>query len=191
MGLDMSLDGVFGKKAYYQEDRTVPREDPVQSESLKLALASIDFPDYVPLDFSYRHFEVSLPVASWRKSNQIHNYIVNEFGKGIDDCKPIQLFDDQLGQLLDVIRKVGTDPQIAAKLLPPCSGFFFGSQEIDKYYWQDLAYTKDTLEKVLEYQKVQAHAYKEAELKEYQKPMEERTFPEPKSFDHFMYQASW
>ena len=80
MGLDMYLDGVFSKKAYYQEDRTVPMEDPIESDSLKLALASIDFPNNVPLDFSYRHFEVKLPLATWRKSNQIHNYIVKKIG---------------------------------------------------------------------------------------------------------------
>ena len=191
MGLDMYLDGVFSKKAYYQEDRTVPMEDPIESDSLKLALASIDFPNNVPLDFSYRHFEVKLPLATWRKSNQIHNYIVKKIGKGIDDQKPIYLTDEHLEQILDVIREVGNDPVKAQKLLPPVKGFFFGSTEIDSYYWHDLLYTKETLKKILEYQKVQNHIYKEAELKEYQKPREERTFPDPKSFDHFFYQASW
>ena len=191
MGLDMYLDGVFSKKAYFQEDRSVPLDDPIQSESLKLALASIDFPDSVPLDFSYRHFEVRLPIATWRKSNQIHKYIVDNFNKGKDDCKEIQLVDKDLEKIVNVIKEVRNDPQIAEKLLPPCSGFFFGSQEIDSYYWHDLLYTKETLEKILEYQKVQNHIYKEAELKEYQKPREDRNFSDPKSFDHFMYLASW
>tara|TARA_R100000654_G_scaffold27319_1_gene51324 strand:- start:405 stop:980 length:576 start_codon:yes stop_codon:yes gene_type:complete len=191
MGLDMYLDGVFSKRAYFQEDRSVPMDDPIQSESLKLALASIGFPDNVPLDFSYRHFEVRLPLASWRKANQIHNYIVREIGKGIDDQKPIYLTDEHLEQILDVIREVGNDPVKAKKLLPPVEGFFFGSQEIDSYYWQDLAYTRKTLKKILEYQKVQAHIYKEAELKEYQKDRKDRTFPDPKGFDSFRYRASW
>ena len=191
MGLDMYLDGVFSKKAYYQEDRTVPMEDPIQSDSLKLALASIDFPNNVPLEFSYRHFEVKLPLATWRKANQIHNYMVREFGKGKDDQDPIHLTDKHLEQLLSVIREVGNDPVKAQKLLPPTDGFFFGSQEIDRWYWNDLAYTKEKLEKILEYQKVQAHVYKEAELREYQKPREDRTFPDPKGFDNFFYQASW
>lgn len=191
MGLDMYLDGVFSKKAYFQEDRTVPREDPVQSESLKLALASIDFPTSVPLDFSYRHFEVRLPIACWRKANQIHHFIVENYGKGVDDCKSIYLTDGELGQILDVIKEVGNDPVKAEKLLPTSSGFFFGSQEIDEYYWQDLAYTKDVLEKTLAYQNEQARIYKEAELKEYQKDRKDRTFPDPKGFDSFRYRASW
>jgi len=191
MGLDMYLDGVFSKKAYFQEDRTVPREDPIQSESLKLALASIDFPESVPLDFSYRHFEVRLPIACWRKANQIHKYVVDNFGRGVDDCKSIYLTDDELGQILDVIKEVGNDPIKAEKLLPTTSGFFFGSQEIDEYYWQDLAYTKEVLEKTLAYQNEQARIYKEAELKEYQKDIKDRTFPDPKGFDSFRYIASW
>ena len=191
MGLDMYLDGVFSKKAYFQEDRSVPMDDPVQSESLKLALASIDFPKSVPLDFSYRHFEVRLPIACWRKANQIHHFIVENYGKGVDDCKSIYLTDGELGQILDVIKEVGNDPVKAEELLPTTSGFFFGSQEIDKYYWQDLAYTKEVLEKTLAYQNEQARIYREAELKEYQKPMKDRTFPDPKGFDSFRYRASW
>lgn len=191
MGLDMYLDGVFSKRAYFQEDRSVPMDDPIQSESLKLALASIDFPTSVPLDFSYRHFEVRLPLATWRKANQVHNYIVKEIGKGIDDQKPIYLTDEHLEQILDVIREVGNDPVKAEKLLPPKDGFFFGSTDIDEYYWQDLAYTRERLKQILEYQKVQAHIYKEAELKEYQKDRKDRTFPDPKGFDSFRYVASW
>ena len=191
MGLDMYLDGVFSKRAYFQEDRTVPREDPVQSESLKLALASIDFPTSVPLDVSYRHFEVRLPIACWRKANQIHHFIVENYGKGVDDCKSIYLTDGELGQILDVVKEVGNDPVKAEKLLPTSSGFFFGSQEIDEYYWQDLAYTKDVLEKTLAYQNEQGRIYKEAELKEYQKDRKDRTFPDPKRFDSFRYRASW
>tara|TARA_R100001463_G_scaffold7192_1_gene22785 strand:- start:788 stop:1363 length:576 start_codon:yes stop_codon:yes gene_type:complete len=191
MGLDMYLDGVFSKKAYFQEDRSVPMDDPVKSESLKLALASIDFPDSVPLDFSYRHFEVRLPIACWRKANQIHKYVVDNFGKGVDDQNSIYLANEHLKQILDVVKKVGNDPVKAEKLLPPTEGFFFGSQEIDEYYWQDLAYTKEVIEKTLAYQKEQARIYKEAELKEYQKDRKDRTFPDPKGFDSFRYRASW
>ena len=191
MGLDMYLDGVFSKKAYFQEDRSVPMDDPVQSESLKLAIASIDFPKSVPLDFSYRHFEVRLPIATWRKANQIHKYVVDNFGKGVDDQKSIYLADEHLKQILDVVKKVGNDPVKAEKFLPPTAGFFFGSQEIDSYYWQDLAYTKEVLEKTLAYQNEQARIYKEAELKEYQKDRKDRTFPDPKGFDSFRYRASW
>jgi len=191
MGLDMYLDGVFSKKAYFQEDRSVPMDDPVKSESLKLALASIDFPDSVPLDFSYRHFEVRLPIACWRKANQIHKYVVDNFGKGVDDQNSIYLTNEHLKQILDVVKKVGNDPVKAEKLLPPTEGFFFGSQEIDEYYWQDLAYTKEVIEKTLAYQKEQARIYKEAELKEYQKDRKDRTFPDPKGFDSFRYRASW
>jgi hypothetical protein len=36
------------------------------------------------------------------------------------------------------------------KLLPTQSGFFFGSTEIDEYYWHDLRRTLDILNKAIE-----------------------------------------
>jgi hypothetical protein len=35
--------------------------------------------------------------------------------------------------------------ETAMELLPPTSGFFFGSHTIDEWYWQDI---KDTIEKL-------------------------------------------
>ena len=41
------------------------------------------------------------------------------------------------------------DPTIAKKLLPSTEGFFFGSTDYDQYYYDDLVYTKETIEKLL------------------------------------------
>ena len=40
--------------------------------------------------------------------------------------------------------------ELAAKLLPPCEGFFFGSTKIDDGYWEDLKYTIDVLRGIME-----------------------------------------
>lgn len=45
--------------------------------------------------------------------------------------------------------KVIADPTVAHKLLPNRSGFFFGSEDYDQWYYQDIKYTVDTLKKVL------------------------------------------
>lgn len=45
--------------------------------------------------------------------------------------------------------KVMEDTSVARELLPTQSGFFFGGTEYDQYYWQDLVYTKERLEKIL------------------------------------------
>jgi hypothetical protein len=42
------------------------------------------------------------------------------------------------------------DPSVANALLPTQEGFFFGGNEYDQYYYEDLEYTRETLAKVLE-----------------------------------------
>jgi len=45
--------------------------------------------------------------------------------------------------------KIMTNPEIAERLLPSEGGFFFGSTDYDQYYYQDLQYTKKTIEGLL------------------------------------------
>ena len=85
-------------------------------------------------------------VAYWRKANAIHGWIINNSG-AVDNCTPIHLTKQDLIQLRDDCQKVldeGT-AETAMKLLPPTEGFFFGSNNIDEWYWEDI---KDTIEKL-------------------------------------------
>ena len=41
------------------------------------------------------------------------------------------------------------DTRTARELLPTQSGFFFGGTDYDEYYWRDLEFTKEQLEKIL------------------------------------------
>ena len=43
------------------------------------------------------------------------------------------------------------DPSLAKELLPTGEGFFFGSNDYDEYYLQDLIDTKEILEKALKH----------------------------------------
>jgi len=45
--------------------------------------------------------------------------------------------------------KIMTNPEIAEQKLPSESGFFFGNTDYDQYYYQDLQYTKKTIEGLL------------------------------------------
>jgi hypothetical protein len=85
-------------------------------------------------------------VAYWRKANAIHGWIINNTG-AVDDCTPIHLTKMDIVQLRDDCQKVIDEGTLetALELLPPASGFFFGSTEVDDWYWQDI---KDTLEKL-------------------------------------------
>lgn len=41
------------------------------------------------------------------------------------------------------------DTSVAEELLPTCSGFFFGGTNYDVWYYRDLEYTKERIEKIL------------------------------------------
>ena len=83
-------------------------------------------------------------VAYWRKANAIHGWIIDRTGV-VDDCTPINLTKQDLYDLREICIEVLSDPDKAEKILPPTSGFFFGSATIDEWYWEDL---RDTVSKL-------------------------------------------
>jgi hypothetical protein len=93
--------------------------------------------------------EVTAQAMYWRKSNAIHKWFVDNVQEGVDDCGNYDVSREQLQQLLAVIEEVLKDRNAATTLLPPQSGFFFGSKDIDDWYWEDLKSTKERLEKLL------------------------------------------
>lgn len=95
-------------------------------------------------------------LAYWRKANQIHRWFVEEMADGLDDCRPVRVGPDELRRLRDLAVETlfwqGRGDAGAARarsLLPPRPGFFFGSQEIDEWYWKDLEDTVRMLDAVL------------------------------------------
>ena len=91
-------------------------------------------------------------VMYWRKSNQIHQWFVDNVQNGEDDCKEYYVSRDQLQTLLDVVKKVllfKPSKEKAAELLPTQGGCFVGSEDYDEYYWQDLEETKKGLTELL------------------------------------------
>lgn len=92
---------------------------------------------------------VTAELGYWRKCNQIHKWFVDNVQEGTDDCGTYDISFEQLQELLDLIDKVLADKGKASALLPNTTGFFFGSQDYDKYYFDDLQYTKELLEKLL------------------------------------------
>jgi hypothetical protein len=83
----------------------------------------------------------------WRKANQIHGWFVNNVQGGVDDCGTYPVSREQLSSLVKVCREA-----ISSKnphLVPPKTGFFFGSYAIDEGYWDDLKSTVVALEEIL------------------------------------------
>lgn len=83
--------------------------------------------------------EVRVTVFYWRKANYIHNWFVNNVQHGNDDCGTYYVSHEKLAELLNTCEEaVATkDPS----LLAPVEGFFFGSTDIDQYYWEEIKRT--------------------------------------------------
>lgn len=89
-------------------------------------------------------------VAYWRKANQIRQWIVNNTEYEEDwNCVPIEVDEEKLKELKQDCETVLADHSKASELLPTSSGFFFGDTEYDDYYYGDLRYTVEILDKIL------------------------------------------
>jgi hypothetical protein len=84
------------------------------------------------------HAVVEISVGYLRKANTIHGWIVNNVQGGEDECREHEIDRDQLTELRGLCQKVLDDNSLAEELLPTTAGFFFGSQEYDEFYLQDL-----------------------------------------------------
>ncbi|MBR1445475.1 MAG: hypothetical protein IJ586_00100 [Alloprevotella sp.] len=125
-------------------------------------------------------YEWSVPrgiAIYWRKANAIHKWFVDNIQGGNDDCRTYQVSVEDLCRLHDTCKEVlestrlvdaeiqnGTingvpnmvqgkkleDPSKAQELLPVSSGFFFGSQGYNQYYWEDLEHTVEAVAKAID-----------------------------------------
>lgn len=93
---------------------------------------------------------LAVKVGYWRKANQIHHWFVNNVQDGEDECREYPVSRQDLTELLTACVLAKETPDEADELLPPLEGFFFGSYEIDEYYWQDIDHTISLLSRLLE-----------------------------------------
>ena len=97
--------------------------------------------------------EVSVPTMYWRKANQIHRWFVDNVQGGNDDCGTYYVDDSALIDLKNICDHIITHPNDAMKMLPPSSGFFFGSSGIDEWYMNNIVYTSKRISEILSLQK--------------------------------------
>ena len=133
MGLDMYLE----KKTYVgaeYEHRQVKLDIDLSIRGEKVAID--------PKKVSY----IIERQAYWRKANQIHAWFVRNVQDGEDNCAAYSVSYEKLQELVKLCKKVLKNPELAEELLPPRSGFFFGSTEYDEWYFEGLENTIKQLE---------------------------------------------
>lgn len=94
-------------------------------------------------------------VGYWRKANQIHNWFVKNVQNGVDDCGTYPVPREKVVELLGLVEHV-LDHELddfnhvtAYSTLPTTAGFFFGSTDYGRWYYDDLENTKKILTGIL------------------------------------------
>lgn len=88
-------------------------------------------------------------VGYWRKANQIHRWFVENVQDGVDNCGEYFVPISTLEKLLELCLAVKLNPEQAESLLPVGSGFFFGGDEYDEWYFDKIEYTIELLKEAL------------------------------------------
>lgn len=98
---------------------------------------------------------VNVKIGYWRKANQIHKWFVDNVQNGVDNNEDVMVQREQLEHLLTICNEILSTKgkkkmqKKAAELLPTSSGFFFGSTDIDDWYFDDIKSTVQQLTDIL------------------------------------------
>jgi len=147
MGLDMYL---YAKKHisnfdFYPQDRALNRE-------IKEILGLDDY-----IENGEASLQVQMTVAYWRKFNAIHKWFVDNCQGGVDDCQVSWVTREKLVELRDLCVRASDDKD--STLLPTTSGFFFGSTEVDEFYWDDIDNTALKLSAIIADEKLKDYDF--------------------------------
>lgn len=174
MGLDMYL----SKKTYV---KNWSHHSPEEKNEVTILQGGQPRKDIKPERVSY----IVEEVAYWRKFNALHGWFVNECADGVDECQEIYV-GERLDDLLVLLKQVkerldkstlqkkvvqgwnGENYEVEVydcneeieDLLPPTSGFFFGSDEVDEYFKENVDETVEIIENLLkEDEETGSHGY--------------------------------
>ena len=131
------------KKTYVQNWEHNP---PEQHHQIEIKRGGVLREDIKPNRICY----ITEQVAYWRKFNALHGWFINNCGGGVDECQDISVDEEKLKELLETLKEVSSNFTKAEELLPPTQGFFFGSDEVDEYYKEEVNSTIKIIEDLLE-----------------------------------------
>lgn len=136
MGLDMYLHAKRFISEHFDENLYV---------NVNKAIKDLHIPGHGKMPVKW----IECEAMYWRKANAIHRWFVKNVQEEVDDCKSYWVSIEQLDELLETCKKVLADRDNASAILPCQSGFFFGSEDYDEWYFQDVERTVKELEKIL------------------------------------------
>lgn len=159
MGLDMYL----YKHTYIDNWENDPPEKKV---TVKITIGKIEYKDIDSKTISH----IVSEVGYWRKFNALHNWFIENCGNGDDNCRDIYVPKSKLEELRTILSEVKEllkekyytyneqnereceylNSDKIKEIFPPSPGFFFGSQEIDTYYENNVINTLTLLDEILE-----------------------------------------
>ncbi len=113
-------------------------------------------------DYNLGNIKNFIDIGYWRKANQIHNWFVENIQGNVDNCATYCVDENSLKELKSLCVEVLRCPEKADEILPTNSGFFFGSQEYDDLYLEDIKRTIEIINYALS-----------------------------RDFDYFAYNSSW
>ena len=105
----------------------------------------------------FQGISISYPIAYWRKANAVHNWFVQNVQDDRDECQKSFVAPSQLLELREACEAVLATQnnslvsvnEVAEEVgLVPKAGFFFGSTDYDEWYFQDLRYTVETINRL-------------------------------------------
>lgn len=140
MGLDMYL---YLVKSVYKSDYRGGCTYPDEFAKFQVEIEKCNFKSM--------SVETKCQIGYWRKANAIHNWFVQKCADGVDECQTIYVSKEELQELLDTCKEVVANSDKAGELLPTSKGFFFGSTNYDEWYFDDLKYTIDLIEKIIDF----------------------------------------
>lgn len=143
MGLDMYIYKTkktgHSVKELTKLDNNPKEDDPAIAEFLPLYTPFESMPDYK---------SIFKQVAYWRKFNALHQWFVTHVQLGIDNCGLYELDQDVLRSCHDTLEEAFYKKN--HYILPPTQGFFWGSTEIDDYYWNNVEEAIQTISSLID-----------------------------------------
>lgn len=132
MGLDMYL---YARKSFSDYR---PKEKEISTKIKEL----VGFPE------DSNHMIIMAEVMYWRKANQIHQWFVENVQDGNDNCGEYYVSRDDIEKLILACDTAWVNKDTS--ILPPQSGFFFGSTDADEWYWEEIQETSKRLRAILD-----------------------------------------